>query len=104
MNTTSSKRGFATSWHTDINRKLKVGDKFLLGTIVGKMEFTVVSIKDDVAVVESGMVQAKLKKVGPAKWRYNHITWSKDTWVKVQVVDDVPKPPKTHKGFSKTYK
>ena len=104
MNTTNSKRGFATSWHTDINRKLKVGDKFLLGTIVGKMEFEVVSIKGDTAVVECGLVQAKLKKVGPSQWRYNHVTWTKDTWVKVTVTDDVPKAPKSNIGFSKTYK
>lgn len=104
MNTTSGQRGFAESWHTDISRMLKVGDRFLLNTIVGKMEFEVVSIEDDVALVESGMVQAKLKKINSSKWRYNHITWSKDTWVKVQVVDKLPEEPKNLKGFKKTYK
>lgn len=87
MNTIKSKPKFVTSWHTDINRNLQVGDRFLLGTIAGKMEFEVVSIEKDTALVECGLVQARLKKVGPKKWRYNHVTWSKDTLCKVTIVE-----------------
>lgn len=77
---------FVESWHTDIRRKLKIGDKIVLPTIVGKMEFEVISIEKDRALIECGNTQARLKKISPSTWRYNHITWPKDLVVKVQIV------------------
>lgn len=72
--------GFVSTWHTDIRRKLKVGSRLILETICGKYEFTVVSMTKISASVESGLIQARLKRVGNV-WRYNHRTWSKDTIV-----------------------
>jgi len=77
---------FVESWHTDIRQKLKLGDRLVLPTIVGKMEFEVVSIEGDRALLECGMTQCRLKKQSKDVWRYNHVTWPKDLVVKVQIV------------------
>ena len=101
------KRGFVTSWESPIHRKLKIDDKVTLPTMWGKFTFTVVSIDEHSALLESGKTQARLVKDGNDKWIYNHLTWPKDTYVRMTFSDCCKKLKDTIKsniGFSKIYK
>lgn len=62
--------------HTILPSNLKLGDKILLGTLIGKFVFTVVSITDCNATLESGDMQTIVVKNESGDWQYNH--WTKD--------------------------
>lgn len=63
-------------WHTIIRSNLKLGDKHILPTIGGRMEFTVIELTDKSALLDhNGRVRTRLIKTGKYVWKYNHVTW-----------------------------
>ena len=65
--------------HTIIDLDLKLGDKIRLGTLTGTCIFTVVSINDKEANLESGGICTTLFKNDDNKWQYNHWTRNIDS-------------------------
>jgi hypothetical protein len=62
--------------HTILPSNLKLGDEIVLGTLVGEYTFTVMSMTDTDATLESGDMCTVIVRNENGEWQYNH--WTKD--------------------------
>lgn len=64
--------------HTILPSNLNIGDEIRLGTLIGEFVFTVVSMTDCAATLESGDMQTIVGKNEDGDWQYNHWTRNKN--------------------------
>jgi hypothetical protein len=69
-------------------------------------KFTVVEMRGNHCIVESGNTQGKIVLDEDREWQFKHMLWDKNLKVKVALTDAKPTPSlmNPHIGTRKTYK
>lgn len=106
MNNETPKRGFITSWKTKVDHAPKLWEEFSFPTLTGMAKFTVVELRGNHCVVESGNLQGYISKSEEGDWYFKHNLWNKDTKIQATISDEAEPltPMNPNIGFRKEYK